>query len=155
MEAHHPFNLFAFLVSRYPFELVRDVDAFDDEHTIFCFDVANRVRNQIAAACVDLARLQRASQGAGQSTGRGRHDPINRGGIRRKVVHRDAIVLSDIGVDAKGVMLVFGRQPNMANRSPHPLDPNVRLIFDIAHLAPFVSTLCRDVGRSDGETVRV
>lgn len=112
------------------------MDPLDDEYTIFNFDLANRVGNEVAAACVDLARLQRASQGARQSTGCGGDHPVDRRGIRRKVFHRHPVMLGDVGVDSKCVVPIFGRQPDVADGTPDPLYPDIRSVFDVSHGSP-------------------
>ena len=49
---------------------VGHVDAFDDEDLPIQLDLSHRLRGEVSMTCVDAARLQRASKGAGQSAGR-------------------------------------------------------------------------------------
>ena len=51
------------------------------QHPFFGFDLAGHLSAQGAAACVDLARLQRAPEGPEQSTGGGGDDVVERGGV--------------------------------------------------------------------------
>ena len=80
----------------------RHVNPPDHEHAVFGFDFARHVRAQLAAARVDLARLQRAAKGAEHSTGRRRHDVVERRGVglgeRRRI---DFVVLRDRAMHAE------------------------------------------------------
>jgi hypothetical protein len=57
---------------------VFDVNASDDEHTIFrFFDLSANLSRQFSV-CLDFARFQRASEGSQQSTCDGCNQIINR-----------------------------------------------------------------------------
>lgn len=70
------------LVGRTAVELVANPDPFDHQYATLDFDVAFGFRRQAALTSLDLARLQRATQGSGQSTGGGGDDIVEGGGLR-------------------------------------------------------------------------
>jgi hypothetical protein len=59
-------------------ESVANVDAFDHQDAVLKFDLAGRVALKSAFASRDVTRLQRASESAGQSAGRGFDDVSER-----------------------------------------------------------------------------
>ena len=59
------------LVFRASFQRVADADPLDHEDLVLDVDLALRLRAQSPFTRVDPARLQRATQGAGESTGGG------------------------------------------------------------------------------------
>ena len=62
------------------FESHRDVDPSNDHHAFVGLDFSGHVSAQLAAACVYMARFQRASECSNQSTsGRGDHVVDRRG----------------------------------------------------------------------------
>ena len=61
---------------------VLHADALDDQHAVLHLHVAFTLRREPALTGVDPARLQRATQGPGQSTGGRGHHVIERGGVR-------------------------------------------------------------------------
>jgi hypothetical protein len=61
-------------------EVVRDVDAANDEHAVVLADLAPYVRAEVSLAGLDPARLQRASEGSGQSAACRGHHVVERGG---------------------------------------------------------------------------
>jgi hypothetical protein len=70
-------------------EVIGDVDAADDQDIVLELDLARDLGGEAAVAGVDLARLQRASEGAGQSAAGGGHH----------VVESGRVGLDDLGVD--------------------------------------------------------
>ena len=85
------------LLGRASFQHVVHPDPFNNQHTVFDFDLAFGRRDQIAPARIDSARLQRATQGSGESTGRGRDHVVKSGRVRlvpglRLVVLRDLVM---------------------------------------------------------------
>ena len=103
-----------------------DVNPADHQHAFFFLDLADCIGNQHAIASRDLTRLQRASIGAEQSTGRGRHDVVERGGVllnTRRVALE--VVLSDGAVDAEGDGIGFAREPRKPQWSSHAFDTNL------------------------------
>jgi len=89
------------LVLRTPLQPVAHADALDDQHTVLDFHVALSLGRQPALARVDPARFQRATQGAGQSAGRGGHYVIERGGVRFECLRLSAVMLGDRVMDAE------------------------------------------------------
>jgi hypothetical protein len=90
-------------------EPVPHVDAFDHQHPVlgldlaYCFDVvALRID-------FDLARFQRAGEGAGQSPPGCGHHVVERGRVRWEILGAHAIVLGNLGVNPEGHRLTLGR----------------------------------------------
>lgn len=69
------------LVRRAALERVEDPDLPQHEDLLLDEDIALRLRAQVSVSGVDPTRLQRATQGAGESTGSGRDDVIERSGV--------------------------------------------------------------------------
>jgi hypothetical protein len=67
-EAMHTLRGFSMRLFR--FKSQPDVNSFDDEDIVLQLDVAHGLRDQALVRCTDLTRLQRASKGSRQSTGR-------------------------------------------------------------------------------------
>jgi hypothetical protein len=65
----------------------------DDQHSILYFHFARRIRRQLPGRCIDLTRLQRAPEGPGESTRRGRDNVVQRGRMGLKDVRRHFVVL--------------------------------------------------------------
>jgi hypothetical protein len=67
-------------------ESVMDGNALDYQHAVLRLDLADRLNLEPLTLNLDLTRLQRAGESAGQSAaGRG-DDVIKRGGVRRELV---------------------------------------------------------------------
>ena len=90
MEAVHPLGRLAVLLVCH--EAVSHVDPADDEHLAVLADVTPHLGRQLAAACIDSARLQRAPEGSGQSATGSGDDIVQRGGVRG----RDLGILASI-----------------------------------------------------------
>jgi hypothetical protein len=71
-------------------------DALDDEHAIVVHDLADRLGLQAVPIRLNVTRLQRASEGAGQSPARGRDDVVERGGVGRKILGAHPVVLGHL-----------------------------------------------------------
>jgi hypothetical protein len=116
------FDLLAVLVPVDSLQRVGDMDPFDNEDLAVLLDLTDRLRREVSVACIDATRLQRASQGAGQSaTGRS-NDIVERGRIRRIGVGIYAVMFGNFAVDAERDVLVSGGQPRIADRPPNPFD---------------------------------
>ncbi len=63
-------------------QVIRHVDATDHQHVAFLLDFADGVRAEPALAGRNPARLQRASERAGQSAGGGRNEVVQRRRVR-------------------------------------------------------------------------
>ena len=82
-------------------QLVRHVDATDPQDAVLDLDLAAADPDQPSFARGDLARLQRASEGSGQSAGSGGDDVVERRGPLDVAAPRDAVVVGDLVVDAE------------------------------------------------------
>jgi hypothetical protein len=117
--------------------MVGDVNALDDQHLSLFSNFTDRFASQPPLSCRNIARLQRAAQGAGQSTGRGGYHIIQRGSVGLVDILINAVVLGDFGVDAKKDRLRLRRKIGSAQRAFHPFDAYVRAIHGgISHRAP-------------------
>ena len=99
------------------------VNPADDEHALLRFHFTDDIRAQLSAACVDLARLQRAAKRAEQSTRGGRDNVIERRGVRfgeRGGI--DFVMVRDSAVDAECDRLHFAGQTRDAQRSLDAID---------------------------------
>ncbi len=86
------------LVGRAIFQRVTDTDALDDEHLVLNNHVALTFAGQPALTGVDPARLQRATQGAGESTSRRGDHVIERRGMVGVLTGSGAVVLANLVV---------------------------------------------------------
>src|SRR6516164_8020201 len=79
-----------------------DVDSADHKHAVFDFDLAADIGSEPAVACVDLARLQRATKGSKHSAACRCDDVINGCGVRfTYLVFVNSVVLRDRAVYAE------------------------------------------------------
>jgi hypothetical protein len=98
----------------------------DDEHAVLVVDLAARLARQSPLVRVDLTRYQRASEGPGQSAGRGCDEEVKRRCALDVAPARDPVVVGDLVMDAELDRLLTRRQPGAAERPSHALDPDVR-----------------------------
>ena len=82
-----------------------------------------------------MTRLQRASEGSGESAGGGRDDVIESGGMRREGFRWHFVVLGDCAMDAKYHRLGLGGQVGAAHRASFTLDADFGAIDYISHFA--------------------
>jgi hypothetical protein len=78
-----------------------DVDALYHQRLAFQLHFTDCFRDQLPGGCGDLTRLQRASKGPDQSTRRGRHQEVERGGMRLVLSGLCSVVLRDRAVRAE------------------------------------------------------
>ena len=109
------------LLGRTSFQHVVHPDPLDNQHTIFHFDLAFGRRDQIAPARIDSARLQRATQSSGESTGSGR-DHVVKSGRVRVVPGRRLVVLRDLVVHPEKNGRRLGGQKRLPQRALDPLN---------------------------------
>jgi hypothetical protein len=114
-------------------QLQPHVDAPDHQDIRLKLNFTNGFRHQPPARCIDLTRLQRASQGSGQSTSRGRYDVIESRSVRLSNRRRNFIVLGNGAVYAKDYGLRLSGQPCSANRTLDPFDANFRPVGNARH----------------------
>ena len=87
----------------------------------------------MALARFDLARLQRATQGPGQSTGCRGDDVVERGGMRLVAARRRLVVLRHFIVNAKQHRLGLLWKVGAPQRTLHSLDSHPRDVADLTH----------------------
>ena len=110
-----------------------DVDASQYQHTALHFDLSMRHARQVAFARRDPARLQRATQGAEQSSTGCRNQVVDGRRVRIRNVALDAVVARDRAMRAKAHRLGFGRH---LRQTQGPLDArqrDLRSVDDVAH----------------------
>ena len=103
-------------------EPVVNGDAPDHEHRVLEHHLADRLDLVALRIDIDVTRLQRAGEGAGQSAAGGRHHVVERGRVWGVLVGADTVVLRDLGMDPERDRLVLGGQVREPLRSAQPLD---------------------------------
>ena len=111
------------------------MNPLDHQHAIFFLDFTHGLAYKAVDRSGNLTRLQRASKGAGQSTGSRGHDVVERCGVGWKGIRRHFIVIRDRPVHAKQ----HGRRFRGQVRAPHgslfALDAHFGAIDHIRHFA--------------------
>jgi hypothetical protein len=79
-------------------QMIGDVNSLNDQYVVLCLDLSSNLPRQSFVACIDLARFQRASEGADQSAAGGRHYVIQRRGMRLCNLRANVIVVSHSSV---------------------------------------------------------
>ena len=115
------------------FQFEGRVNAADDEDVILGFNFTDGLRDQTGIRCINLTRLQRASEGAGESTSGGGDDVVERGGVRIKDVRRDLVMFGDRAMHAEQHGRGLGGQPGPTERALEALDLDVRAVNDVGH----------------------
>ena len=115
------------------FQFELGMNAPDDQYTVFHFDFAHCIRGQAIVRSRDLTRLQRASKGAGQSTGRRRDDVVQCGRVRLQRPVRHLVVLGHGAVHSENHRLALGRQIRPSDWPLHALDSNLGTIHNVGH----------------------
>jgi hypothetical protein len=101
------FGRFA-LIGRTTAQRVGDANRLDDQDLVLDVDVTFGRCAEPPFARVDAARLQRAAQGAGQSTGGGGDDVIEGGGVLGILAGSSAVVLTHRSMRSEGDIRVNG-----------------------------------------------
>jgi hypothetical protein len=117
------------LVWRTSRERVPDPDPLDHQHFVLDDDVAFRLARQAAISGFDPARLQRAPEGAGQSTSRRGDDVVERGCVIGVLTWRGPIVLPHLVVRAENHRVGLRRKVGLPDRSSLPDDADARNVF--------------------------
>jgi hypothetical protein len=117
-------------------QLVADVDAFDDQDAAVEFDLAFSVGSETTVSGGDVARLERAPEGADQSTRGGGHDVVEGGRVRGALIGRDAVVLGDFGVHPERHRVALGGEVGVAKGSTLALDAHLRPVRHLTHHRP-------------------
>ena len=105
-------------------QCVVDADLLGDEHLVHQVDLSLGLGGQPALARVDPARLQRATQGPGQSTGSRRDDVVEGRGVLGVLAGRGAVVLAHRAVRAERDWFAFDREERLADRAALADDPD-------------------------------
>lgn len=114
-------------------QLIDDVDAFEDQHLVLDLDLAAHLGGQPALAGIDVARLQRTCQGAGESAACGGDQVIDRRGVRRRDLWADAVVLGDGAVHAERHGARLGGQISKSQRPDLSFDSDLGDVGDVGH----------------------
>jgi len=137
------------LIRRTARQPVSDSNALDDEHAVLDLHIAFGLGGEVALASVDLARLQRATQRAGESTRRRRDHVIEGRRVRLEGAGPGPIVGSHLVVHAEGNRLGLSREVRVSQRTLDALNPNARDVS--CHLSIVTSAI---TPRSPGPTDR-
>lgn len=114
-------------------QMIPNVNPLDHEHFVFRLNLPSDFRKQPAVARGNLARLQRAPEGARESpAGRG-HDVIKGGCVRLMLPDVNPVMLGYRSVNAEQNRRRLGREIRPPQRSPDAFDANLRGINDVAH----------------------
>lgn len=113
---------------------VADANALDDEDPVLQQNVALDVTAEPALVGSNPARLQRASQGARQSTAGGRHHVVEGGRMVGILTRRGLVVLAHRAVGTEDDRGRLGRQMGLADGSPFPDDPDPGNVSRLLHV---------------------
>ena len=120
-------------------ETVIDPDPLDHEDAVLGLDLAGGLDVVALGIDVDVTRLQRAGERAGQSP-RGRSDDVvERCGVRRILVRIDAVVLGYLRVDPERDGVLLGGRVGQPLGTAQPLDPDLRDVADFSHCLAIIS----------------
>jgi len=97
-----------------------------------------------------VTRLQRASEGSGQSTRRGGDNVIQGSGVRFQDRWRNLVVLRHGAMHSKYYRLLFGRKIRSTYRALHALNAYMRSVNHVGHDCRIVSR--KGARRADGDT---
>jgi hypothetical protein len=106
------------------------VDAANDEDIVLQFDFTHSLRYESLIRCIDLTRLQRASVGAGQSTGGRSDNIIQRCSVRLQYRRRNPVMFRHRAMHTENHGLGFSGEPGSANRPFDAFDSNPGTIDD-------------------------
>jgi hypothetical protein len=132
MEAVHPLDLLASLLRSA--ELVANGDSFDHEHVVLQENLAHGFNFEALPLDVDLTRLQRACERAGQSAAGGGHDIVERRRVRMELFGIGPIMLGHLGVHPKRHRLGLRGQVRQALRTAEALNPHPGKVGGISHV---------------------
>jgi hypothetical protein len=107
------------------------MDLLDYEHLVLEVHLAFGIRRKLSLACIDPARLQRATQGAGESTGGGGDDVVERGGVVGVLASRGAVVLANLIVGSEENRFRLNREECAAYGTPVADDPHARDVLGL------------------------
>jgi hypothetical protein len=111
------------------------VDAFDDEHAVLLLDLAGGLSDESSFRGVDLARLQRASERAGQSASGCGDDVVERRRVLGLAATWDTVVVGNLVMNPEEDRLKLGWNGRSPQRTADTFDSDQRDIRDLAHAA--------------------
>jgi hypothetical protein len=120
-----------FPLGRVEHQVIICMDALDHQDLAVSFDLTPGFRNQPAVTGRNFARLQRATERAGQSASGRRDDIVEGGGVRLVHIGIDPIMLGDLGVHSEEHRGGHVGQVSAAQRSLDPFDSDTR---GVSHL---------------------
>jgi hypothetical protein len=126
-------SLCGFPVRRIGLELELGVNAPNDQDAVFDFDFTHCIGRKTVVRSGDLTRLQRASEGAGESTGGGGYDVVQGSSARLNRTGRHFIMFGDGAVHSENDRLGFRGEISPPDRPLHTLDSNLRPVHDVGH----------------------
>ena len=103
-----------------------DGDSLDHKNVVLGLYLADSLDLEPFAIDLDLTRLQRAGERAGQSPSGGSHHVIECRGVRRILLGTHSIVLSHLRVHPEDNRLRLGRDVREPLRAAQPFDPDPR-----------------------------
>ena len=109
------------------------MNAPDDQHFILYLHFARRIRRQLTARCIDLTRLQRASERPGESARRCRDNVVQRGRMGFEDIMRHLVVFRHRAMYSEENGVLLRGQPCAPKRSLNALDPHLRHVRYIYH----------------------
>ncbi len=119
---------------------IHDVDPLQHEYVALGLDLAVNLCHQLALARIDVTRLQRASEGAQQSTASRCDHVIDGRSMRLRDVGRNAVMFGDRSMHAEAYGLCLGWHIRQSQGPTNTLDFDVCAVNDVAHL---ISPICR------------
>lgn len=126
---------------------VDHVDTLDHENLVLEFHFAGDFRGEFLVAGIDLARLQRASEGAGESATRCGDYVVECGRMWLGDFSADAVVRCNGTMDTELHRTFFSRQVGAAQRALLPLDFDFGYVDNLGHgaLPHFCKTQTRNI----------
>ena len=109
---------------------VVDGDPLDHEDVVLGLYLADSLDLELFALDLDLTRLQRAGESAGQSAASRGDDVVERRRMGWELLSRDAVMRGNFGMDSENHRLLLGRKVRQALGAAEPLDTHAR---DVAH----------------------
>jgi hypothetical protein len=131
VEAVDPFDFLTAI--RRNCESVVHRDSLDHEHVVLGLDFADGLDLELFALDFDLTRLQRAGKGAGQSAACRSDDVVEGRRVWGELLRRDAVVLSDLGVDPEYDGVLLSGKVRESLGAAEPLDPHLRHVAHVTH----------------------
>ena len=106
-----------------------------DENLVLCFYLSYRISVEVIGG--NLTRCQRAPEGTEQSTACCSYQVIQSRGMRFFYFGRDAVVFSNLAVDAEENRFLYAGYMGAADFALHRLYPNLREVGNIGHTISF------------------